>query len=203
MTRTTSFKAGIFGALGFLVLATSAVAFPANMETEGPTNPPVGHYEFCRTAPDECRANPTKAAPMTLTRETWKTILDVNYDVNEQITPMTDKEIYGVEEHWAYPDTVGDCEDYVLLKRRELMQAGIAPGNLLITVVLQPNGDGHAVLTVRTDRGDFILDNMRSKVLIWSDTEYTYLKRQSVENAGRWVKLQDGRAVAVGSVRTQ
>ena len=83
------------------------------------------------------------------------------------------------------------------------MQAGIAPGNLLITVVLQPNGDGHAVLTVRTDRGDFILDNMRSKVLLWSDTEYTYLKRQSVENAGRWVKLQDGRAVAVGSVRTQ
>ncbi|HXV30629.1 MAG TPA: transglutaminase-like cysteine peptidase, partial [Sinorhizobium sp.] len=62
---------------------------------------------------------------------------------------------------------------------------------------------GHAVLTVRTDRGDFILDNMRSKVLLWSETEYTFLKRQSSENAGRWVKLQDGRAVAVGTVRTE
>lgn len=203
MTKTRRLKDGIIAAVTYIALATSAFAFPANMETDGPTNPPVGHYEFCRTAPSECGANPGSAAPLELTREIWKTILEVNYDVNDRITPMTDKDIYGVEEHWAYPDTVGDCEDYVLLKRRELMQAGIAPGNLLITVVLQPNGDGHAVLTVRTDRGDFILDNMRSKVLLWSDTEYTYLKRQSVENAGRWVKLQDGRAVAVGSVRTQ
>jgi predicted transglutaminase-like cysteine proteinase len=203
MTKTISLKAGIIGILAYTTLAFQAFAFPANMETAGPTNPPVGHYEFCRANPDECRAAPERAIPIALTRDIWQTILEVNYDINEQITPMTDKEIYGVEEHWAYPDTVGDCEDYVLLKRRALMQAGIAPGNLLITVVLQPNGDGHAVLTVRTDRGDFILDNMRSKVLIWSDTEYTYLKRQAVDHAGRWVKLQDGRAVAVGSVRTQ
>ncbi len=67
--------------------------------------------------------------------------------------------------------------------------------------MLQPNGDGHAVLTVRTDRGDFVLDNMRTKVLLWSDTEYTYLKRQSSDNSGRWVKIEDGRAPVVGSVR--
>lgn len=200
MTTKTFLKAGIIGALFSAVAAHSALAFPANMTTDGPTNPPVGHYEFCRNLPQECRSNPGSAAPGVLTREGWKKILEVNYDVNQAVTPLTDKEIYGVEEHWAYPDKVGDCEDYVLLKRKRLMDAGFSPSDLLITVVLQPNGDGHAVLTVRTDRGDFVLDNMRNKVLLWSQTEYTYLKRQSEQNSGRWVKLQDGRTVAVGSV---
>ncbi|CAN7533165.1 transglutaminase-like cysteine peptidase [Pararhizobium sp. LjRoot255] len=200
MTTKTFLKAGLIGVLFSAVAAQSALAFPANMTTDGPTNPPVGHYEFCRSLPQECRSNPGSAAPGVLTREGWKKILEVNYEINQAVTPMTDKEIFGVEEHWAYPDKVGDCEDYVLLKRKRLIEAGFSPADLLITVVLQPNGDGHAVLTVRTDRGDFVLDNMRNKVLLWSETEYTYLKRQSEQNSGRWVKLQDGRTVAVGSV---
>ncbi|MBP1876151.1 hypothetical protein LPJGGPFB_01988 [Ensifer adhaerens] len=184
-------------------LIEGALALPANMAVTGSTNPPIGHYEFCKINPGECRANGADRGPMVLTREGWQKILEVNFDVNQAITPMTDMEIHGVEEKWSYPDSVGDCEDYVLLKRRKLIESGFSASDLLITVVLQPNGDGHAVLTVRTDRGDFILDNMRNKVLLWSDTEYTYLKRQSTEHAGRWVKLQDGRTVAVGSVRTQ
>ncbi|MDK1388040.1 hypothetical protein ILFOPFJJ_04410 [Ensifer psoraleae] len=187
--------------VGFLTEA--ALALPANITVGGTTNPPIGHYEFCKSNPSECTANETNSGPMGLTREGWQKILEVNYEVNQAVTPMTDMEIHGVEEEWSYPDAVGDCEDYVLLKRRKLIESGFSPADLLITVVLQPNGDGHAVLTVRTDRGDFILDNMRSKVLRWSETEYTFLKRQSSENAGRWVKLQDGRAVAVGSVKTQ
>jgi predicted transglutaminase-like cysteine proteinase len=200
MTHTRSMKAGALGALLGLILTQSAYAFPANMTTDGVTNPPVGHYEFCKRMPQECRANPASSGPGVLTRDGWKKILEINYDANQAVTPMTDKEIFGVEEFWAYPDKVGDCEDYVLLKRKKLIDAGFSPSDLLITVVLQPNGDGHAVLTVRTDRGDFILDNMRNKVLLWSETEYTFLKRQSEKHAGRWVKLQDGRAVAVGSV---
>lgn len=188
-------------AAGFL--AGPAFALPANMNVGGATNPPVGHYEFCKSHASECAPIGPDRGPTVLTRAAWKTILEVNYDVNQAITPMTDMEIHGVEENWSYPDAVGDCEDYVLLKRRKLIESGFSPADLLITVVLQPNGDGHAVLTVRTDRGDFILDNMRSKVLLWSETEYTFLKRQSSENAGRWVKLQDGRAVAVGTVRTE
>ncbi|THK40036.1 transglutaminase [Ensifer sp. MPMI2T] len=187
--------------VGFLTEA--ALALPANIAVGGTTNPPIGHYEFCKRNPSECTTNGTGGGPMVLTREGWQKILEVNYEVNRAVTPMTDMEIHGVEEEWSYPDTIGDCEDYVLLKRRKLIESGFSPADLLITVVLQPNGDGHAVLTVRTDRGDFILDNMRSKVLRWSETEYTFLKRQSSENAGRWVKLQDGRAVAVGSVKTQ
>ncbi|OAP34412.1 transglutaminase [Sinorhizobium glycinis] len=185
------------------LLAGPALALPANMTVGGSTNPPVGHYEFCKSHSSECSLTGPDRGPTVLTREGWKKILEVNYEVNQAVTPMTDMEIHGVEEEWSYPDVIGDCEDYVLLKRRKLIESGFSPADLLITVVLQPNGDGHAVLTVRTDRGDFILDNMRSKVLLWSETEYTFLKRQSSENAGRWVKLQDGRAVAVGTVRTE
>ncbi|MGP4749337.1 transglutaminase-like cysteine peptidase [Agrobacterium pusense] len=194
----------VFILIAFIVgaFAQQASASPAAvMRVIGKANPPIGHYEFCQTYQSECQPTSLDNGPMKLTEERWKTMLDVNYTVNTTITPMTDMEVYGVEERWAYPTTVGDCEDFVLLKRKMLMNKGFSASNLLITVVLQPNGEGHAVLTVRTDRGDFVLDNMRNKVMNWSETEYTYLKRQDTANPGRWVKIQDGRATnAVGGI---
>ena len=84
----------------------------------------------------------------------------INKWVNDTVQPMTDLEHWGVVERWSYPDDgYGDCEDYVLLKRRMLMQAGWPRQALLITVVRDKRGDGHAVLTVKTDQGEFILDN--------------------------------------------
>lgn len=201
MTHRTGISAGIAAAFFMLFAPQTSLAAPGAMEIIGKANPPIGHYEFCQIYTSECQAASHDPGPLVLTEDRWRTILDINYTVNTTIQPMTDQEIYGVEERWAYPRTVGDCEDFVLLKRKMLIARGFDPSDLLITVVLQPNGEGHAVLTVRTDHGDFVLDNMRDKVLLWSDTEYTFLKRQASDHAGRWVKLQDGRAaVAVGSV---
>ena len=199
MTKTL--KTGTFAFLFSLAAAQAAMALPANIPLAGGTNQPIGHYEFCKRNADECGSNGKDSGPLVLTQENWKTILNVNYAANTEYVPMTDMEIYGVEENWTYPQGAADCEDYVLVKRKRLIEAGISPSNLLVTVVLQPNGEGHAVLTVRTDRGDFVLDNMRNKVLLWSETEYRFLKRQSSANSGKWVKLQDGRAEAVGSVK--
>jgi predicted transglutaminase-like cysteine proteinase len=200
MTRTL-LKTGTFAIILSALAAQTALAFPASMTITGATNQPIGHYEFCKQYSAECDSIADDNGPLRLDESNWKTILEVNYTVNTAIQPMTDQEIYGVEERWAYPRSVGDCEDYVLLKRKMLIKAGISPSDLLVTVVLQPNGEGHAVLTVRTDRGDFVLDNMRNKVLLWAETEYRFLKRQSSDNAGKWVKLQDGRATTlVGSV---
>ncbi|MDQ1186024.1 transglutaminase-like cysteine peptidase [Agrobacterium larrymoorei] len=199
-----------YSRLGLTILALAIGAFAQQAEASpgaamriiGKANPPIGHYEFCQTYQSECQPTSADMGPLRLTEETWKMMLDVNYTVNTTITPATDMELYGVEERWAYPTTAGDCEDFVLLKRKMLMNKGISASNLLITVVLQPNGSGHAVLTVRTDRGDFILDNLRNKVMDWSDTEYTYLKRQDSANPGRWVKIQDGRNVnAVAGIK--
>jgi len=180
----------------------TAYAGPAFMHTGGRTTQPVGHYEFCQKLPQECNERTPKQAPSELTRKLWATIVAVNNSVNTRITPRTDMEQWGKEEVWSYPDTgFGDCEDYALEKRRELMNAGMPAGDLLMTVARQPNGDGHAVLTVRTSLGEFILDNLQPKVLSWTDTDYTYLKRQSTENSGVWVTINDGRADAVASVR--
>jgi predicted transglutaminase-like cysteine proteinase len=192
--------------IAILVMAATGSAFAAqpSMKLAGKTSQPIGHYEFCKRYAAECKALPGgDAGPATLTPELWKQILDVNYTVNTTIRPETDMEQYGVEDYWAYPVTAGDCEDYALLKRRTLMQMGIPASDLLITVVLQPSGEGHAILTVRTDRGDFVLDNMRNKVMLWSDTEYTYLKRQAAENPGQWVKIIDDRNAAVATLQSK
>src|SRR5664279_5762749 len=89
-----------------------------------------------------------------------------------------------------YPDDgKGDCEDYVLLKRRMLMQAGWPREALLITVVRDKKGDGHAVLTVKTNKGEFILDNQEAQVLAWNKTGYRFVKRQSQSDPNLWVAL--------------
>lgn len=125
----------------------------------------------------------------------------VNVTVNRSIKPMNDVDIYGKDEVWTYPgDGVGDCEDYVLLKRKMLNEKGIALSNLLITVVRKPDGEGHAVLTVRTDKGDFVLDNLNNAVRPWEQTGYKFLKRQATTHTGRWVAIRNEQTTLVGSV---
>ncbi|CCV06650.1 Transglutaminase family protein cysteine peptidase BTLCP [Mesorhizobium metallidurans STM 2683] len=181
---------------------TAAAAEPAFMHTGGRTTQPIGHYEFCQKLPRECSQRTPKQAPVELTRKLWARIVSINNSVNTRIEPRTDMEQWGKEEVWSYSDSgFGDCEDYALEKRRELMAIGVPAGDLLVTVARQPNGDGHAVLTVRTSLGEFILDNLKSEVLPWTATNYTYLKRQSSQNSGVWVTINGGRSDAVASVR--
>ena len=163
------------------------------------TNPPIGHYEFCKSNPSECGQIGQDKGPMQLTRTAWDKMLKINISVNKKIRPLTDMQIHGVEERWSIPKSVGDCEDYVLLKRVKLIKAGFSPADLLITVVLQPDGAGHAILTVRTDYGDYILDNMRNDVRLWHETGYRFIKRQSSQHAGAWMQLNEGSARSVGS----
>jgi predicted transglutaminase-like cysteine proteinase len=199
MTRTLS---AFVMAAAAAFTATAGMAAPMNMTTGSLTSQPIGHHQFCVAHPAECGSISGTGRPAVLTQDLWSAIVEINVGVNHTITPMTDQEIHGVEEVWSYPTTLGDCEDYVLLKRRLLSERGFDLSQLLITVVLQPDGSGHAVLTVRTDRGDFVLDNMRDRVMLWSDTEYVFLKRQSLAHAGQWSKINDSRdPMAVGSVR--
>ncbi|KQZ59767.1 transglutaminase [Rhizobium sp. Root149] len=171
------------------------------MPISGPTSQPIGHYDFCQRYPRECRPGSIDRGPMKLTQETWSTLVEVNRSVN-LIPAMTDMDIYGVEEFWTYPVDAADCEDFVLQKRKLLMERGFSASNLLITVVLQPDGSGHAVLVVRSGLGDFVLDNLRAEIRNWSETEYTYLKRQDSQDPGKWVKINDGRdTVAVSGIK--
>lgn len=194
-------KQGIVGAFCAILLgaATLGSASAQNepdrfISTGAHAKAPIGWVEFCADNKGECPDISTLPKDAALTTKSWKELVRVNTLVNRQIKPMTDQEHHGVLEKWSYPtDGYGDCEDYVLLKRKLLIAAGWPRSALLITVVRDQKGDGHAVLTVRTDRGDFILDNQEADVLLWSETPYQYVKRQSQTNANVWVSLGDPR----------
>lgn len=190
-------------ALAFGAFAVAAMAAPApgsaserpiHVSTGSTSRPPIGWLEFCNENPKECATKPTPARDVVMTPKVWKDLVRVNDWVNNAIKPVTDMEQWGVVEKWSYPTTgKGDCEDYVLLKRRMLIQAGWPREALLITVVRDKKGDGHAVLTVKTDKGDFILDNQEEKILLWWDTGYRFVKRQSQSDPNMWVALGDPR----------
>jgi predicted transglutaminase-like cysteine proteinase len=129
---------------------------------------------------------------VVLSTDAWNDLQRVNLWVNNHVKPMTDMDHWGVVERWNYPDDgYGDCEDYVLAKRKMLMQEGWPREALLITVVRDRNGDGHAVLTVKTDKGEFILDNQTNDIVLWSDTGYRFVKRQSQSDPNTWIALGD------------
>ncbi|MRG55563.1 transglutaminase [Phyllobacterium sp. SYP-B3895] len=184
-------------------LAASADPVSSNapfMKTGSRTSQPIGHYEFCQTYKNECNIKSSNQQPVALTSKTWTLLVQVNSSVNAKIEPATDMDMWGKAEVWSYPTTKGDCEDYVLLKRKLINEAGVPLSDLLITVVRQMNGEGHAVLTVRTDRGDYVLDNLEPRIKAWSETSYDYLKRQATNNTGAWVSINDDRQVLVGSI---
>ena len=194
MTNKTIMRlAGASFILATLIPSAIASETQSHMRVKGLTSQPIGHYNYCKQFPSDCRIKAGNTAPPKLTRERWKQMVQVNGYSNDTVRPVTDMELYQTEELWAYPTNYGDCEDYVLMKRHMLMQKGWPANALLITVVRQPNGEGHAVLTVRTDRADYILDNMNSKILPWNETRYTYLKRQATEYSGHWASIADDR----------
>ena len=187
------------------IVAMSSSALPASQQTASMTvgnvtSQPIGHYDFCQRHTDEC--GPTRnIGPVDMNPAAWTLVNQINLRVNKTIRPATDMEVYGQEEYWEYPKTAGDCEDFALLKRRMLMQSGISASNLLMTVVRKPDGEGHAVLTLRTKQGDYILDNLEDGIKLWSKTPYSYLKRQTSFNAGRWVTIENGTDILVGAVK--
>jgi predicted transglutaminase-like cysteine proteinase len=159
-----------------------------------PTRPPIGWTDFCVEYAPECDTRPIEARDVVLTPKAWKDLARINKWANDSIWPITDMDHWGVVERWNYPDDgYGDCEDYVLLKRKMLLQAAWPRQALLITVVRDKNGDGHAVLTVKTDKGEFILDNQNAEILLWSETGYHFVKRQSQTDPNNWVALGEMR----------
>ena len=170
------------------------------MQTGAATSQPIGHYEFCQKHRGECGVRSKRTVAPRVTASGWAAIRQVNAAVNREIAPVTDIVLHGRDEVWSYPNAQGDCEDFALEKRKRLMRKGFAASNLLMTVVRKPDGEGHAVLTVRTAQGDFILDNLDNGVKLWTQTPYRFLKRQSASNSGRWVTIDNSAEVLVGSV---
>jgi predicted transglutaminase-like cysteine proteinase len=197
MPSVTRHSAALTVLLG--VFATAAFAAPERLAalpaptpglTAGaPARPIIAWTEFCQRYPVECRVNPAEPETIALTPQTWRRIVEVNLSVNRSVRPLTDMEHWGVADRWNFPDDgYGDCEDYQLLKRRMLAEAGLPRRAMRMTVVLDELNEGHAVLMLRTDRGDFVLDNKRDDVLSWDATGYIYVKRESQMDVS-WIGL--------------
>lgn len=162
------------------------------IEPTGGAKPVKAWVSFCERYAGECDVDPTEAATVSLTPRLWRTLQTVNRQVNGSITPVTDLEHWGVVDRWDIPtDGKGDCEDIQLLKRKILVeQHGLSRRALRMTVVIDEDGEGHAVLMVRTDGGELILDNKRSAILSWHETGYVFVKREG-QDGRSWVSLGD------------
>lgn len=197
MRRRSTAITAIAIALCTLAAATSSngqsfASLPQGMTPAhvlGDARPLAGWTDFCRRVPAECAVNTGEAATITLTPRIWSTIVSVNRSVNAQIRAVTDEEHWGVADRWDLPsDGAGDCEDFQLLKRKMLAEEGLPRRAMRMTVVIDEKGEGHAVLMVKTNRGDLVLDNKTGVVLSWFETGYVFVKRESQDGLG-WVSL--------------
>jgi predicted transglutaminase-like cysteine proteinase len=159
------------------------------MRVFGLTQPPYAFVSFCERMPRECARGPQEDQRFYATAGRMAELDAINRSVNHEIEPMTDIELYGMTDYWTVPSTKGDCEDYVLLKRKRLLALGWPPSSLLITVVRDERGEGHAVLTARTMQGDFILDNKTDEIKVWHRTKYDFVMRQSYLDPRVWMSL--------------
>ena len=160
------------------------------MRVYGPTLPPYGFVRFCESNPREC-ASPAamEDTRFNATGARFSELDEINRHVNKTIEPVSDLELYGETERWTIPTTKGDCEDYALLKRKLLIARGWPVSSLLMTVVRDEKGEGHAILTARTAQGDFVLDNKSDEIKVWHRTAYAFVMRQSFLDPRVWVSL--------------
>jgi len=197
--RLSRGRRAAFGlALAFLGLGVAAPAgaqtlasLPAEVgaRVQGDAKPILAWVTFCQSYAAECAVDRAEPARINLTPATWATIVSVNRRVNKAVEPMTDQEHLHVADRWDLAeDGIGDCEDFQLLKRHLLAEAGLPRRAMRMTVVIDEKGEGHAVLTLITDRGDLVLDNKTNAILPWHKTGYVFIKRES-QDAVAWVSL--------------
>ena len=201
--------AGLLFAAGAPAMAKSSqvAALPPSIRhivAAEATSIPYGWAEFCARTENagDCNVRSLAAADAVMDEHAWTIARRVNRAVNTEIEPVSDLENFGQAEYWAYPDNgKGDCEDYVLLKRRELIRQGFPREALLITVVRDLAGEGHAVLMLKSTAGDYVLDNKTNAIRAWSETGYHFVKRQAQENPNVWVSLRAPDVTTVASTR--
>jgi predicted transglutaminase-like cysteine proteinase len=165
------------------------------MEMKGRAFPPPAFNAFCAHEKSLCSTS-KGAKIVALTPVLKKQLVSVNRSVNFRIIERSDPKAYRKADDWRVPAKFGDCEDFAILKKKELMARGWPASALLLTVA-RAGREGHTVLTVRTDSGDLILDNRTTSIKDWSRTPYRYFARQAQGQGSKWERI--GGAAPIGS----
>jgi predicted transglutaminase-like cysteine proteinase len=157
------------------------------IQFETPTLPPMKYSEFCLRYADECAVKPVRfrGGAVKMNDERWVQLLTVNADVNEAIVPQRN---YGglATETWLIAPDRGDCNDYAVTKRHQLIRMGWPARALLLSEVVTTRGEHHLVVVVRTSDGDLVLDNLATKIRRWNQTPYRWLRIQSPSQPKLW-----------------
>ena len=155
------------------------------------TRVPYGWADFCTRRTEECRVDVLDPVDVVMTPAVMATLAEVNAEVNAEIEPVSNYDHWGtILDHWDYPtDGKGDCKIYALWKRKQLIDRGFPRQAVLMTIVRDLEGNGHTILTVKTDRGDYVLDNMVGEIRLWDETGYKFVKRQSQSDPNVWVSI--------------
>ena len=137
---------------------------------------------------------PKLVQPLAITPQVTALLNAINRGVNQSIRYGSARALYGNEDYWTLPLEAGglragDCKDYVLEKRKALVQQGVPGADLSIAVVMLRTGAAHAVLLVATDHGELVLDSLSSWVLPWNQLDYRWISRQAPGQQLVWVKL--------------
>jgi predicted transglutaminase-like cysteine proteinase len=170
-------------------IALASTAMPAGAAAETPS----GYIAFCKRDPSDCTVGEGEPDQVTFAPAVWDKLVSANVAVNTAIKPMEDEIHYGRVDYWTIPkDGYGDCEDYALAKRKALADAGLSRRALRIAVAQLPSGEAHAVLTVATDRGDYVLDNRTNEILPWREAGLVWVARQAPDQTA-WITLGTGK----------
>lgn len=160
---------------------------------ESLTMPPMAYLQFCVHYQDDCRKrNSFRRGPVRFTIERWQDLKEVNDKVNRKIIP--ERNALGLSaERWLIDPERGDCNDYAVTKRHELLSRGWPARALLLSEVVMRSGEHHLVLIVRTSSGDLVLDNMTSEIKPWSAAPYRWVRMQSPEQSKVWSTVAAGK----------
>jgi predicted transglutaminase-like cysteine proteinase len=201
---------GIFFSLNILCTSPSLAemtTLPSKVSsaiTLGELPAPFGWRNFCEKYRKECMGMQIGSPSTKLTPELWQALSDINEWANHGLESVSDMDHWGKPESWDIPtDGKADCEDFALLKRNVLARYGFSPSSLLMTIVYNQRHEGHAILTVVTDRGEFILDNQTDSILGMEKTGYQFVERQSPSNPNLWVRIGEGQAGILVSSRSE
>jgi predicted transglutaminase-like cysteine proteinase len=161
-------------------------AGPASLVETSPSLAPFQHVRFCLRYPADCRSNQTEEERIDLTPVTSELLERVNRVVNAAIVPAQKSSGNELQEVWAIAPYTGDCNDYAVTKRHELLRSGLPAKALRLAVVKTTSGSGHLVLFVATTRGDLVLDSLAETIVPWQSTNYQWMKIQSASDARIW-----------------
>jgi predicted transglutaminase-like cysteine proteinase len=169
-----------------LTVPTAPQAAFAHIELGRPTLPPLTYTVFCLRYEAECRLRRSfRGGPIRLTKERWAELKAVNRVVNRAIAPQPNQ--FGLAgEEWVVNPDRGDCNDYAVTKRHELLQRGWPARVLLLSEVVTGSGDHHLVLVVRARTGDLVLDNLTPEIKLWSRVPYGWIRMQMPSDSRMW-----------------